>query len=70
MKKTILFLLIFILFVFSFLNTKLNDLDVIQINQRRTYYPALLGKLYQNKWTKKFSLTRQKLFSYLDWQQK
>lgn len=45
---------------------RLSDLDIIQINSQRTYYPRVLGRIYQNKITHSFRLAEITLFSYLN----
>jgi len=52
---------LFFLCIFNKANN-LSDLDINQINTRRSYYPNLIGRYYQNKITHSFILVKKSLF--------
>ncbi len=43
----------------------LTDLDIYRISTRRGYYPPVISRVFQNKASESFLLTRKQLFSLL-----
>jgi hypothetical protein len=65
--KTIGKILLLLLLVYIFVTTfhyllHLSDLDINQINVRRSYYPKSIGKIFQNKVTQSFLLSKSNFF--------
>jgi len=44
---------------------ELTPLDLHRINTRRNYYPPPLARFFQNKFTVRFTLMRNAIFSYI-----
>ena len=64
--KTLLIAFLGYLFLTTIINLfRLTDLDIYQINVRRGYYPLLIGKIFQNKLTYSFLLSRNSFFKLI-----
>lgn len=46
---------------------KMNDLDVVRINERRQYFPKSIARVMENKYIESLVTGRIYVFSYLDW---
>lgn len=41
---------------------RLTDLEIIRVNTRRSYFPGILGRLYENKITASFTYAKNVVF--------
>ncbi|MDO8452753.1 MAG: hypothetical protein Q7S79_03290 [bacterium] len=67
-KKQNLFIVLFLAILLLLTIIKLGSLsplDLIQIQTRRSYYPTPVTRLFQNKLTESFLISRKQLFSIL-----
>ncbi len=52
------------LLILTFINfKKLNDLDLDHIRTHRSYFPAPVSKIFENKLTEAFTISRIQIFS-------
>lgn len=57
----------FILVIQTIINLRnFNDLDIYYINEKRNFYPPFISRIFQNKLTEAFWISRKEIFSYLN----